>query len=368
MVNKEEKIKSLNNNKKIEYKDLMSDLFQMQNSSTKSIKNIVFQSEDKQIIEMDEKKSLKIFDSIIKKCDFLNIALNTSFDPDQRMMEGNIFEDCSFIECSGIASMKDSVFINCSFASSDFRQTDFINCYFENVSASDCDFRRANFSLANYKDIYISECNTEESSLYQIEKVEEEIKDDRFEKTGVHLLRASLDLLYDAMGFCDKDKGRIESFALELAEIIHDKESIIEKESVRQLDVNEVYENIARHEKWASQIVRDAIKPDINWREGNYKGIDFSGKNLMDVDFSGSILKGCDFSSSILAGVNFTNCDLTGAIFNHSVFSDNCFDGAILKDISMDRKNMQLFQNAGIIAHLSETGTLNTAKDRKIMI
>lgn len=368
MVNKDERIKSLSNNKKIEYKELINDLFQMQNSSTKCIKNIVFQSEDKQIIEMDEKKSLKIFDSVIRNCDFMNVSLNTSFDHDQRMMEGNVFENCSFLDCRGIASLKDCVFINCSFASSDFRTADFINCYFENVSASDCDFRRANFSLSNYQDIYISDCNTEESLLYQKETVEEEVKDDRYEKTGVHLLRASLDLLYDAINFCDKDKGRLESFALELSEIINNKESVIEKESVRQLDVNEVYENIARHEKWASQIVREAIKPDINWREGNYKGIDFSGKNLMDIDFSGSILKGCDFSSSILAGVNFTNCDLTGAIFNHSVFSDNCFDGAILKDISMDRKNMQLFQNAGIIAHLSETGTLNIAKDRKIMI
>lgn len=366
MVDLEQRKKRLGNNKKIEYKDLMTELYQMQSSSTRCVKNISFHPEEKQIVDMDGRKSIKVFDSYIKNCDFMNISLNKSFDRDQKIMEGNIFENCSFVDCAGIVSLKDCVFLHCTFASSDFRSTEFIDCYFENVTATNCDFRKANFSLSNYKSIYITECTTEESLLFISESNAEKKPDSRFEKTALHLLKASLELMYDAINFCD-DKGRLESMALELSEMIQDKENVIERESVRQMNAEEVYENITRHEQWSAQIKREGFMPDIDWRNGNYKGMDFSCRNLMNIDFSDSLLKGCDFSSCVLTGVNFTNCDLTGAVFNHSVFSGNCFDGAILKDISMDRKNMKLFQDSGIIT-MSDSGLFDVVKDRKIKI
>ena len=107
----------------------------------------------------------------------------------------------------------------------------------------------------------------------------------------------------------------------------------------------------------ANQIYRiNADMPDIDWTHCNYSNMNFSERNLSGIDFTGSIMKNCDFTACNLTGVNFCGCNLTGSVLYKSIMAQNKFDDAKLENITIDKKNLQLFESAGIPVNTNQTG------------
>jgi len=355
-----EKIKQfMLSNREITFDDFLKELERQQREVSYSSKSFSLTMNEKQIIEMEEKKICKIFSSYIRNCDFINMNLSDNSGQDQRTIEGNIFVDCSFINCSNIVSMNECIFIGCTFNNCNFRRTSFIKCTFENSSAGDCDFRMANFSLSNYHELYISGCEVEGSLLLEkaCEAEEAAINDPEKIEISVNMLEASLRLIYDSMRLNEDAQLSLDPLAHDLNEYIREAKKKLEKDGIRDREESDILSELDLHEAWANQIYRiNADMPDIDWTHCNYSNMNFSERNLSGIDFTGSIMKNCDFTACNLTGVNFCGCNLTGSVLYKSIMAQNKLDDAKLENITIDKKNLQLFESAGVPVNTNQTG------------
>lgn len=373
-MKKEKDYLSKNNYKSISANDFLSEIAKQQSDSTRSLVNRSLDTKERQIIDLESKKRLKIINCTFSLCDFMNITLDDNEDRDQRICEGTVFRNCSFVNLSGIYSMNECSFIDCTFAQSNMHSTLFIDCFFKNSSASDCDFTMANFSLSNYKDFYVDEtCKKKRSLLDEndsdVRNIQTVDNTQRIE-IALHLMSTSLKLLYDSMRYIDDDHMQLDPIASNLSLFIQEKEKLLEFDDLVEKEENALLRDLGLHEDWANMIVKNQyMKPELDWRRGNYRGFDFSDRNLSHIDFEGSSLKGCDFTGCNLTNVNFTKCNLTGAVFTRAIFSDNCFDDAKLENITIDKRNLEAFRKAGIAINTNETGLQErTVKRIKVKI
>lgn len=345
-------------NREISLIEFMKELEKQQREIGYSSKKIALILKEKQIIEMEEKRTCKIFSSYVENCDFINMNLSDNSRDDQRTIEGNIFIDCSFINCSNIASMNECVFIGCTFDNCDFKRTTFIKSAFENSSAGNCDFRMANFSLSNYQELYVEECEIE-GSLLEIshENDDSPVNDPDKIEISVNMLEASLRLIYDSMRLNEDAQLSLDPLAHDLNEYIREAKKKLEKDGIRDREESDILSELDLHEAWANQIYRiNADMPDIDWTHCNYSNMNFSERNLSGIDFTGSIMKNCDFTACNLTGVNFCGCNLTGSVLYKSIMAQNKFDDAKLENITIDKKNLQLFESAGVPVNTNQTG------------
>lgn len=347
-------------NNEITFDQFIKELERQQREAGYSSKKFTLICDKKEIVEMEEKKMCKIFSSYIKNCDFMNMNLVDSLSENQRTIEGNVFVDCTFINCSKIASMNECTFIGCTFNNCDFKHTTFVKCLFENSSAGDCDFRMANFSLSNYKDLYVEECNVESSLLdaKSSESNEEPSVDSDKIEISVNMLEASLRLIYDSMRLNNEDAQiSLDPIAHDLNEYIREVKKKLEKDGIKDREESDINADLDLHEAWANQIYRVNVdKPDIDWTYCNYSNMNFSERNLSGIDFTGSSMKNCDFTACNLTGVNFSSCNLTGSVLYKSILAQNKFDDAKLENITVDKKNLQLFEAAGVPVNTNQTG------------
>lgn len=361
-------------NREISLIEFMKELEKQQREIGYSSKKIALILKEKQIIEMEEKRTCKIFSSYVENCDFINMNLSDNSRDDQRTIEGNIFIDCSFINCSNIASMNECVFIGCTFDNCDFKRTTFIKSAFENSSAGNCDFRMANFSLSNYQELYVEECEIE-GSLLEIshENDDSPVNDPDKIEISVNMLEASLRLIYDSMRLNEDVQLSLDPLAHDLNEYIREAKKKLEKDGIRDREESDILSELDLHEAWANQIYRiTADMPDIDWTHCNYSNMNFSERNLSGIDFTGSIMKNCDFTACNLTGVNFCGCNLTGSVLYKSIMAQNKFDDAKLENITIDKKNLQLFESAGVPVNTNQTGpskiSVNMSRNGKRMV
>ena len=71
-------------NREITFDDFLKELERQQREVSYSSKSFSLTMNEKQIIEMEEKKICKIFSSYIRNCDFINMNLSDNSGQDQR--------------------------------------------------------------------------------------------------------------------------------------------------------------------------------------------------------------------------------------------------------------------------------------------
>ena len=369
----EEQIKRfIQTNSEISLTDFFKSLERQQREVGYSMQKASLIFTQRQIIELEGKKSCKIFTSYFENCEFMNMELMDTARYDQRILEGDIFKGCTFTNCKNIASMNACTFIDCNFNACDFKHTSFIRCTFENTNAGDCDFRMANFSLSDHEKLHVEYENCKvEDSLLQVQISEDEKKqiDDPVKADiSLNMLECSLKLLYDSMRLNNDAQMTLDPIAHDLNTYIQMTRKAMESEGIREREETEILTDLEVHEAWANQICRRTEEmPSIDWTKSNYSRMNLKNRNLSGIDFTGSLMKNCDFTSCNLTGVDFSGCNLTGAIFLNAILAQNTFDGAKLEDIKIDQKNLQLFENAGIAVNTDQTGPATISVNRSVL-
>ncbi|MCR0593483.1 pentapeptide repeat-containing protein [[Clostridium] innocuum] len=369
----EEQIKRfIQTNSEISLTDFFKSLERQQREVGYSMQKASLIFTQRQIIELEGKKSCKIFTSYFENCEFMNMELMDTARYDQRILEGDIFKGCTFTNCKNIASMNACTFIDCNFNACDFKHTSFIRCTFENTNAGDCDFRMANFSLSDHEKLHVEYENCKvEDSLLQVQISEDEKKqiDDPVKADiSLNMLECSLKLLYDSMRLNNDAQMPLDPIAHDLNTYIQMTRKAMESEGIREREETEILTDLEVHEAWANQICRRTEEmPSIDWTKSNYSRMNLKNRNLSGIDFTGSLMKNCDFTSCNLTGVDFSGCNLTGAIFLNAILAQNTFDGAKLEDIKIDQKNLQLFENAGIAVNTDQTGPATISVNRSVL-
>ena len=369
----EEQIKRfIQTNSEISLTDFFKSLERQQREVGYSMQKASLIFTQRQIIELEGKKSCKIFTSYFENCEFMNMELMDTARYDQRILEGDIFKGCTFTNCKNIASMNACTFIDCNFNACDFKHTSFIRCTFENTNAGDCDFRMANFSLSDHEKLHVEYENCKvEDSLLQVQISEDEKKqigDPVKADISLNMLECSLKLLYDSMRLNNDAQMTLDPIAHDLNTYIQMTRKAMESEGIREREETEILTDLEVHEAWANQICRRTEEmPSIDWTKSNYSRMNLKNRNLSGIDFTGSLMKNCDFTSCNLTGVDFSGCNLTGAIFLNAILAQNTFDGAKLEDIKIDQKNLQLFENAGIAVNTDQTGPATISVNRSVL-
>ena len=369
----EEQIKRfIQTNSEISLTDFFKSLERQQREVGYSMQKASLIFTQRQIIELEGKKSCKIFTSYFENCEFMNMELMDTARYDQRILEGDIFKGCTFTNCKNIASMNACTFIDCNFNACDFKHTSFIRCTFENTNAGDCDFRMANFSLSDHEKLHVEYENCKvEDSLLQVQISEDEKKqigDPVKADISLNILECSLKLLYDSMRLNNDAQMPLDPIAHDLNTYIQMTRKAMESEGIREREETEILTDLEMHEAWANQICRRTEEmPSIDWTKSNYSRMNLKNRNLSGIDFTGSLMKNCDFTSCNLTGVDFSGCNLTGAIFLNAILAQNTFDGAKLEDIKIDQKNLQLFENAGIAVNTDQTGPATISVNRSVL-
>ena len=369
----EEQIKRfIQTNSEISLTDFFKSLERQQREVGYSMQKASLIFTQRQIIELEGKKSCKIFTSYFENCEFINLELMDTARYDQRILEGDIFKGCTFTNCRNIASMNACTFIDCNFNACDFKHTSFIRCTFENTNAGDCDFRMANFSLSDHEKLHVEYENCKvEDSLLQVQISEDEKKqigDPVKADISLNILECSLKLLYDSMRLNNDAQMTLDPIAHDLNTYIQMTRKAMESEGIREREETEILTDLEVHEAWANQICRRTEEmPSIDWTKSNYSRMNLKNRNLSGIDFTGSLMKNCDFTSCNLTGVDFSGCNLTGAIFLNAILAQNTFDGAKLEDIKIDQKNLQLFENAGIAVNTDQTGPATISVNRSVL-
>ena len=369
----EEQIKRfVQTNSEISLTDFFKSLERQQREVGYSMQKASLIFTQRQIIELEGKRSCKIFTSYFENCEFMNLELMDTAGYDQRILEGNIFKGCTFTNWKNIASMNTCTFIDCNFNACDFKHTSFIRCTFENTNAGDCDFRMANFSLSDHEKLHVEYENCKvEDSLLQVQISEDEKKqigDPVKADISLNMLECSLKLLYDSMRLNNDAQMPLDPIAHDLNTYIQMTRKAMESEGIREREETEILTDLEVHEAWANQICRKTEEmPSIDWTKSNYSRMNLKNRNLSGIDFTGSLMKNCDFTSCNLTGVDFSGCNLTGAIFLNAILAQNTFDGAKLEDIKIDQKNLQLFENAGIAVNTDQTGPANISVNRSVL-
>ena len=369
----EEQIKRfVQTNSEISLTDFFKSLERQQREVGYSMQKASLIFTQRQIIELEGKKSCKIFTSYFENCEFMNMELMDTARYDQRILEGDIFKGCTFTNCKNIASMNACTFIDCNFNACDFKHTSFIRCTFENTNAGDCDFRMANFSLSDHEKLHVEYENCKvEDSLLQVQISEDEKKqigDPVKADISLNILECSLKLLYDSMRLNNDAQMTLDPIAHDLNTYIQMTRKAMESEGIREREETEILTDLEVHEAWANQICRRTEEmPSIDWTKSNYSRMNLKNRNLSGIDFTGSLMKNCDFTSCNLTGVDFSGCNLTGAIFLNAILAQNTFDGAKLEDIKIDQKNLQLFENAGIAVNTDQTGPATISVNRSVL-
>ena len=369
----EEQIKRfVQTNSEISLTDFFKSLERQQREVGYSMQKASLIFTQRQIIELEGKRSCKIFTSYFENCEFMNLELMDTAGYDQRILEGNIFKGCTFTNWKNIASMNTCTFIDCNFNACDFKHTSFIRCTFENTNAGDCDFRMANFSLSDHEKLHVEYENCKvEDSLLQVQISEDEKKqiDDPVKADiSLNMLECSLKLLYDSMRLNNDAQMTLDPIAHDLNTYIQMTRKAMESEGIREREETEILTDLEVHEAWANQICRRTEEmPSIDWTKSNYSRMNLKNRNLSGIDFTGSLMKNCDFTSCNLTGVDFSGCNLTGAIFLNAILAQNTFDGAKLEDIKIDQKNLQLFENAGIAVNTDQTGPATISVNRSVL-
>ncbi|MCR0134337.1 pentapeptide repeat-containing protein [[Clostridium] innocuum] len=369
----EEQIKRfIQTNSEISLTDFFKSLERQQREVGYSMQKASLIFTQRQIIELEGKKSCKIFTSYFENCEFMNMELMDTARYDQRILEGDIFKGCTFTNCKNIASMNACTFIDCNFNACDFKHTSFIRCTFENTNAGDCDFRMANFSLSDHEKLHVEYENCKvEDSLLQVQISEDEKKqigDPVKADISLNILECSLKLLYDSMRLNNDAQMTLDPIAHDLNTYIQMTRKAMESEGIREREETEILTDLEVHEAWANQICRRTEEmPSIDWTKSNYSRMNLKNRNLSGIDFTGSLMKNCDFTSCNLTGVDFSGCNLTGAIFLNAILAQNTFDGAKLEDIKIDQKNLQLFENAGIAVNTDQTGPATISVNRSVL-
>ena len=369
----EEQIKRfVQTNSEISLTDFFKSLERQQREVGYSMQKASLIFTQRQIIELEGKRSCKIFTSYFENCEFMNLELMDTAGYDQRILEGNIFKGCTFTNWKNIASMNTCTFIDCNFNACDFKHTSFIRCTFENTNAGDCDFRMANFSLSDHEKLHVEYENCKvEDSLLQVQISEDEKKqigDPVKADISLNMLECSLKLLYDSMRLNNDAQMTLDPIAHDLNTYIQMTRKAMESEGIREREETEILTDLEVHEAWANQICRKTEEmPAIDWTKSNYSRMNLKNRNLSGIDFTGSLMKNCDFTACNLTGVDFSGCNLTGAIFLNAILAQNTFDGAKLEDIKIDQKNLQLFENAGIAVNTAQTGPANISVNRSVL-
>ena len=369
----EEQIKRfIQTNSEISLTDFFKSLERQQREVGYSMQKASLIFTQRQIIELEGKKSCKIFTSYFENCEFMNMELMDTARYDQRILEGDIFKGCTFTNCKNIASMNACTFIDCNFNACDFKHSSFIRCTFENTNAGDCDFRMANFSLSDHEKLHVEYENCKvEDSLLQVQISEDEKKqigDPVKADISLNILECSLKLLYDSMRLNNDAQMPLDPIAHDLNTYIQMTRKAMESEGIREREETEILTDLEVHEAWANQICRRTEEmPSIDWTKSNYSRMNLKNRNLSGIDFTGSLMKNCDFTSCNLTGVDFSGCNLTGAIFLNAILAQNTFDGAKLEDIKIDQKNLQLFENAGIAVNTDQTGPATISVNRSVL-
>ena len=369
----EEQIKRfIQTNSEISLTDFFKSLERQQREVGYSMQKASLIFTQRQIIELEGKRSCKIFTSYFENCEFMNLELMDTAGYDQRILEGNIFKGCTFTNWKNIASMNTCTFIDCNFNACDFKHTSFIRCTFENTNAGDCDFRMANFSLSDHEKLHVEYENCKvEDSLLQVQISEDEKKqigDPVKADISLNMLECSLKLLYDSMRLNNDAQMTLDPIAHDLNTYIQMTRKAMESEGIREREETEILTDLEVHEAWANQICRRTEEmPSIDWTKSNYSRMNLKNRNLSGIDFTGSLMKNCDFTSCNLTGVDFSGCNLTGAIFLNAILAQNTFDGAKLEDIKIDQKNLQLFENAGIAVNTDQTGPATISVNRSVL-
>ena len=369
----EEQIKRfIQTNSEISLTDFFKSLERQQREVGYSMQKASLIFTQRQIIELEGKKSCKIFTSYFENCEFMNMELMDTARYDQRILEGDIFKGCTFTNCKNIASMNACTFIDCNFNACDFKHTSVIRCTFENTNAGDCDFRMANFSLSDHEKLHVEYENCKvEDSLLQVQISEDEKKqigDPVKADISLNILECSLKLLYDSMRLNNDAQMTLDPIAHDLNTYIQMTRKAMESEGIREREETEILTDLEVHEAWANQICRRTEEmPSIDWTKSNYSRMNLKNRNLSGIDFTGSLMKNCDFTSCNLTGVDFSGCNLTGAIFLNAILAQNTFDGAKLEDIKIDQKNLQLFENAGIAVNTDQTGPATISVNRSVL-
>lgn len=370
----EEQIKrSIQTNSEISLTDFFKSLERQQREVGYSMQKASLIFTQRQIIELEGKRSCKIFTSYFENCEFMDLELLDTAGYDQRILEGDIFKGCTFTNCKNIASMNACTFIDCNFNACDFKHTSFIRCTFEDTSAGACDFRMANFSLSDHARLYVEyeTCKVEDTLLQlQLSEEGEERQTGDPIKADIYLdmLECSLRLLRDAIRLDDDAQMTLDPVAHDLNAYIQTTRKELESEGIREREETEILADLDVHEAWADQICRrPEDMPAIDWTKSNYSRMNLKNRNLSYIDFTGSLMKNCDFTSCNLTGVDFTGCNLTGAIFLNAILAQDTFDGAKLEDIKIDQKNLQLFEEAGIAVNTDQTGLADISVDRSVL-
>lgn len=110
----EEQIKRfIQTNSEISLTDFFKSLERQQREVGYSMQKASLIFTQRQIIELEGKKSCKIFTSYFENCEFMNMELMDTARYDQRILEGDIFKGCTFTNCKNIASMNACTFIDC---------------------------------------------------------------------------------------------------------------------------------------------------------------------------------------------------------------------------------------------------------------
>lgn len=359
-----EKVK---NNASIGLEEFDKELNKQQRDTNYCIQNKSILMEEQEIKELSQYKVCKIYSCYIKNIVLQELQLDMKNSSDQRSLEGCVFENCTFTEWSGAASMNECLFIGCSFSDCDFRNASFVNCIFENTSAENTDFTMANFSLSNYRNIIVNDCKTEGSLLLEIAEEKEEAHIDnemikKYKEISFDLMENAM-RLFSASLFLNEDMSRFDVTMADISKFVKEERRKFEEEGISNLDFGEIRKRLDVHEAWSNQILRKEYdKPDIDWTKINYSGYSFKNCNLSGIDFSGSNMSSCDFSGANLTGVNFTNCNLTACSLWDAIFAQNDFTGAKLEKITIDKGNEKLFMNAGIPMNTNQTG-LNQGKE-----
>lgn len=371
-MNKEEILRKMKSNTPIESEEFDKELNKQSRDASYCIKGRNLILEDKNMKEMDPYAVCKIYSCHIKNIDFTDLNLDIKNSSDQRSLEGNIFENCDFIECSRISSMYGCLFINCNFNSCDFKETNFVNCIFENTSAENTDFRMANFSLSNYQDIILlNECEIENTLL--IENISEKNSDSETDAANKKNLEISFSLMETAIKLISESfrlnediQMRFDPMILDISKYIREERQRLEEQGITNLEPSEIRDRLEVHESWADQLLKQETEmPAIDWKRCSYSCYNFKERNLSGIDFTGSNLSFCDFTGANLTGVNFSHCNMTGCILYDVILGQNDFTDTVLEKIMVDKKNEALFQRAGVKINTNQSELQNPVEGMK---
>lgn len=265
-------------------------------------------------------------------------------------MQNCEFRNCAFTKVLGAGiSYIGSSFINCVFNSCRTPRADFTNCSFQDLLFVDSDFNRSNFTSSNYDDVSVKNCKIENTLLDEKKHLIETQKDG-IRKHMLNTYQAVEQILMLGVGNFEENSTLSSALSQLHTFICEENEKLKDASMLQQMDKDDLEYKIREHEKVADSPVKITEIPVIDLSHFDFSGYNFQEHNLSCINFSGSCLRNCCFAGCDLSGCDFSNCDLTGSIMFHARFNQVNFDGAVLENIILDKKNTEAFMKAGILS------------------